>query len=160
MAFAANTFMIVLAQVTMLGWLKGRSRTKVMGVIAVMWAVSWWMLPLAPRQSEMIAVLLVVLFAAMFGVGETLWSPTMPGLVNALAPAHLRGRYNAASGLTWNVSAMLGPMIAGGLIGTGNGVAWAIMCGVGILCGGFMAQRLRRHLSAEQDGRLPAEVIG
>ena len=159
-AFAANTFMIVVAQLTMHGWLKGRSRTKVMGIIAMMWAVSWWMLPLAPAQPEMIAVVIVVLFAATFGVGETLWSPTMPGLVNALAPAHLRGRYNAASGLTWNVSAMLGPMIAGGLIGTGNGVAWAIMCGVGILCGGFMAQRLRRHLTAEQDGRVPAQVIG
>lgn len=159
-AFFANTFMIVIAQVTMLGWLKGRSRTKVMGIIALMWAVSWWMLALVPLQSVAVAVMLLVLMMAVFGVGETLWSPTMPGLVNALAPAHLRGRYNAASGLTWNVSAMLGPVIAGGLIGTGKGALWAAMCGAGILCGGVLAQRVRRHLTAEQDGRQTSEVIG
>ena len=158
-AFFANTFMIVVAQLTILGWLKGRSRTKVMGLIGLMWALSWWALPFAPTQSETVAVILIVIFMAAFGAGETLWSPTMPGLVNSLAPAHLRGRYNAASGLTWNVSSMLGPMIAGGLIGSGRGVLWAVMCGSGILFGGLWAQRLRRHLTAEQDGRLAEPAL-
>ena len=151
-AFFANTTTIVVAQLTILGWLRGRSRTRVLSVIAALWSVSWTLLALAPLQAETAAVVLLVAYMTLFGVGETLWSPTYPTLVNSLAPDHLRGRYNAAAGLNWNVSAMVGPMIAGGLIGSGRGVLWAAMCATGVVGAGLYAARVRHYLTPAQDG--------
>jgi MFS family permease len=45
------------------------------------------------------------------------WSPIMPSIVNQLAPEHLRGRYNAASTSTWTIGTIMGPVIAGTLLG-------------------------------------------
>ena len=43
------------------------------------------------------ATVLVAACASVFALGETLLQPTVPVIVNDLAPAHLRGRYNAVS---------------------------------------------------------------
>ena len=55
--------------------------------------------------------------ASVFAFGETLLQPTIPALVNDLAPDHLRGRYNAVSSGSFQLAAVIAPPIAGFLIG-------------------------------------------
>ena len=63
------------------------------------------------------ATLLVAACASVFALGETLLQPTIPALVNDLAPDHLRGRYNALSSGAFQLAAIIAPPIAGFLIG-------------------------------------------
>ena len=159
-AFAANTAMIVLGQLTVIGLLRGRSRTKTLSAIGLLWGLSWCVLPLAPGQKVGVAAALCIAFMAAFALGETLWSPTSPALLNALAPAHLRGRYNASAGLTWSIAAVIGPIFAGAMIGSGRGSLWALICAGGCICGGLTGLRLRQLLTPAQDGIEPANAAG
>ena len=84
---------------------------------------------------------------------ETLWAPVAPAIVNDLAREDLRGRYNALQGMTWTVGSIVGPALAGMLIGHGlpaplgrpawsAAPPWPRCCSCG----------LRRHLTDAQDG--------
>lgn len=73
--------------------------------------------------------------------------------MNAFAPEHLRGRYNSAQSLTWNLGAMAAPLLSGILIGAGRGALWAVLVAVGCVVAAVFAQTLRPLLTATQDGR-------
>ena len=151
--FLANTLTIVIGQIFILGWLSGRSRVRMIGVTAALWGIAWLLIVPAPATGIVAGALLLVAFAIVFGLGESVWSPTVPALVNSIAPDHLRGRYNSAQSLTWALSSMLAPIPAGLLIGGGFGALWAALVGLGCLVAGVTAQPLRRRLTLEEDGR-------
>lgn len=151
--FLANTLTIVLAQLVVLGWLRGRSRVRMMGVTAGLWAVAWLLIVPAPAAGLVGGAVLFVAYAVVFALGESVWSPTVPALVNSIAPEHLRGRYNSAQSLTWSLSSMLAPLSAGLLIGGGRGVLWAALTAGGCAIAGVAAQGLRRGLTPVEDGR-------
>src|SRR3954468_24878274 len=95
-AFAANTLVIVLLQLVVLQRIEGHRRTRIIAVMAAVWAVSWLLLgPPGLVSGTWGATMLVAACASVFAFGETLLQPTVPALVNDLAPDHLRGRYNA-----------------------------------------------------------------
>lgn len=154
--FAANTFMIVAFQVWVLHRIEGRSRTRLLAVVAVLWAGCWAFVAASGLVTGVAAALLVAVGVAVFAVGEMVLSPVGPSLINAFSPPHLRGRYNAVGGLIWGVAGALGPAFAGVVIGTGHGVAWAVSLGVGALLGGAVLQSLHGMVSPEEDGRAPA----
>ena len=83
----------------------------------------------------------------IFALGETIWSPTAPALINSIAPDHLRGRYNSAQSLTWSLGATLAPLASGALIGAGRGVTWALLIAVGCFAAAAFAQTLRPMLT-------------
>lgn len=151
--FLANTVTIVLGQLFVLGWLRGRSRVRMMGLTAALWAIAWMLIVPAPAVGLVAGAVLFIGFAIIFAIGESVWSPTVPALVNSVAPEHLRGRYNSAQSLTWSLGAMIAPLSAGLLIGSGRGVLWAALTAVGCAAAGLGAQRLRRRLSPAEDGR-------
>ena len=62
-----------------------------------------------------------------------IWSPTLPAVANELAPDNLRGRYNAISGMQWNVASVFGPALVGLLIGRGYTNQWLALMIVGCL---------------------------
>ena len=105
--------------------------------------------------SVLVAVIAVAAATTVFALGEMVWSPTFPALVNDLAPDALRGRYNALAGIAWNVGNVLGPAYAGLLLGHGLAEAWPVVTAAGCLLAGLLALRLRHHLTAAQDGRTP-----
>lgn len=153
-AFAANTGTIVVAQLLVLSRLEGRSRSRALAVCGLAWGVSWLVIAASSIASAAWLVLLCLAFgAAVFAIGETIWSPVFPALVNDLAPDELRGRYNAVSSLAWNLGSVLGPVYAGVLIGSGHGSLWAVVTVFGSLIGAAGALRLRSHLTRQQDGR-------
>jgi MFS family permease len=156
-ALAGNTLLIVSAQLFVLRWLDGRSRTRALALVGVFFAASWAVLALAgmagQRGAAALAVAGVITCAVVFAIGETLLSPVLPAVTNALAKDELRGRYNAVSSMTWGVSAIIGPVAAGPLIGAGRAAFWAVLVIAGSLTASAIALTLYTRLTAAQDGR-------
>ena len=148
-----NTVTIVVCQLFVLTWVRGRSRTRMIGLVGLLWGSSWLILALVPEIPHTAAIVVLLTSTAVFALGESVWSPTAPALVNSIAPDHLRGRYNSAQTLTWSVSAALAPVLSGLLIGAGRGAMWAATVGIGCLAAAAYAQTLRRVVSPEEDGR-------
>lgn len=153
-AFAANTLVIVAAQVIALRFIRGRRRSAMLALCAATWCVAWTIVASAALVPGWPAVAAIILGLAIFGLGETLWAPVAPALINALAPEELRGRYNALQGMTWTVSAIIGPALSGLLLGHGLPGVWVSATLGGTALGALLLWRLRVHLTAAQDGLL------
>ena len=151
--FLVNTLTIVVGQLFVLKWLRGRSRVRLLGLTGLLWAASWFLGALVPGFPTWAAITVLLIATLIFALGETVWSPTAPSLINAIAPDHLRGRYNAAQSLTWSLGLMLAPVFTGALIGSGRGVLWALIIGCGCVAAGLLSQLLRRELTPAEDGR-------
>src|SRR3954451_5509410 len=160
LAFAANTLVIVLLQLVVLHRIEGRRRTRVIAVMSVVGALSGVCLGLSglvPGTAG--ATLLVAACASIFAFGEALLQPTIPALVNDLAPDHLRGRYNALSSGTFQLAAIIAPPIAGALVGHGLGSVYIGSLVVGcLLLGVFAVVRLEPQLDPEVNGVRTAPV--
>jgi MFS family permease len=78
---------------------------------------------------------------AMWTVGEIIMAPVNSAVVAERSPAHLRGRYQAAFGLTWSVAFMAAPVVGPQVIArTGLAAFWGlclVICTAGAL--GFFA---------------------
>ncbi|MBM0228703.1 MFS transporter [Micromonospora sp. ATA51] len=158
-ALAGNTVMIVLSQLLVIRRMEGRSRTGALAAVGAVFAAAWLVLGAAGvirTGNALVAALGVVACAAIFGFGETMLSPVMPALTNALATDELRGRYNAMSSMIFGVSGIIGPVTAGPLIGAADGRIWVIVVVGGCLTASVLALSLRRLLTPAQDGRLTA----
>ena len=140
-AFAANTLMIGIAQLWFVKKLEKVDRRKSIAIAALLWALAW----LALGSSGIVhsqALALLIICQIVFGIGEMVWSPIMPSIVNQLAPEHLRGRYNAASMSTWTIGTILGPVIAGVLLGARLQWLWIAGLVGGLLLVAFAVMRL------------------
>jgi len=158
-AFTANTTVIVLAQLLVIRKITGRSRSKMLAFVGAIFAAAWMVLGLAgliDGTSAIASALGVITFAAIFAFGETLLSPTMPTMVNALATDELRGRYNALAGMIWGISGVIAPISAGPLLQRGLGGLWIGLVIAGCLTASTIALSLRRLVTPHQDGTVPA----
>jgi MFS family permease len=153
-AFGANTLVIVLLQLIVLQRIEGKRRTRVIAVMGVVWAGSWLLLGFSGLVPGTLgATLLVTGCAAVFAFGETLLQPTIPALVNDLAPDHLRGRYNALSSGSFQLAAVIAPPISGLLIGHALGNVYIGLLVVGCLVVGLVAiARLEPQLDPTVNG--------
>jgi MFS family permease len=153
LAFAANTAVIVVLQLFVLQRIEGRRRTRMLVVMSGIWGLSFLALGatgLVP--GTIVAAVLFGLCAAVFGFGETFYQPTLPAMVNDLAPDHLRGRYNAVMSIAWQSASVLGPAVAGVLIGHGWSTSYIAM-----LLGGCV---IVAWLALVAERRIPARVNG
>ncbi|MFE9201097.1 MFS transporter [Micromonospora sp. NPDC007230] len=155
-ALACNTVMIVLSQLLVIRRMEGRSRTRALAGVGAVFAAAWLVLGaagLVGTGNALVAALGVVACAAIFGFGETMLSPVMPALTNALATDELRGRYNAMSSMIFGISGIIGPVTAGPLLGAAHGRLWVAVVVGGCLAASALALSLRPLLTAAQDGR-------
>jgi MFS family permease len=158
-AFAANTFTIVLCQFFVSRRLRGRRRTRGLVVQAVFWAGAWT-LTLAAGELAFgnAAPVAFVGAAVLLAFGEMLHSPTVPAIVNDLAPDELRGRYNAANAVSWQAARIVGAPVAGIFLGAGLAAPLLLLfvggCGVAAL----LALELERRLPAAANGITAAEA--
>jgi MFS family permease len=158
LAFAANTAVIVVFQLFVLQRIEGRRRTRVIVVMSAIWGVSF--LALGATGLVPGTVTAAVLFgfcAAVFGFGETFFQPTLPAMVNDLAPDHLRGRYNAAMSIAWQSASVVGPAVAGLLIGHGWNSSYIAMLLGGCVLVAWLALAMERRLPARVNGVRDAE---
>jgi MFS family permease len=72
-----------------------------------------------------------------------IWLPILPSIVNQLAPEHLRGRYNAAGTNAWQISLVIGPTLAGTLLGVGAYWLWLTGLITGLLILSVIASKLK-----------------
>jgi MFS family permease len=156
-AFATNTAMIVAGQLLVLRRLEGHRRSSALALVALIWGGSWLILGSAGLVPPgILRALLICTCAAVFGLGETLFSPVNPAITNDLAPERLRGRYNAVTSLTWNVAFSLGPAFAGLLLGRDLPAVWVAILVGGCLVAAVLARTLDGVLTPEQNGVRPA----
>ncbi|MGH3312203.1 MAG: MFS transporter [Streptomyces sp.] len=152
-ALAANTAVIVLAQYTVLRLVERRRRSRVIALVGLIWAVAW----LAAGASGLVhgtqalATALLITTYALFGLGETMLSPTVAPLVADLAPARLVGQYNSAFALVKQLALAIGPAVGGLLAATGAYGAYIVMLVACALCVSGLALWLGRRLTARQD---------
>jgi MFS family permease len=157
-AFTANTAVIVLAQLFVIKKITSRSRSKMLALVGAIFAAAWIVLGLAgliDGAGAFASALGVITFAAVFALGETVLSPTMPTMVNALATDELRGRYNALAGMMWGVSGVIAPVSAGPLLQHGLGGLWIGLVITGCLTASVIALSLRGLVTPHQDGTAP-----
>jgi len=147
-AFAGNTFFIVISQLLILKRIEGMRRTRAIVALCLAWAACWGVTVVSGFFSGSVATGGFVLAMVLFAFGETLLSPTIPAIVNDLAPDEMRGRYNAMYSLSWNGGTIVGPALAGVFLGAGLGVLFFF--GLVAACGlaAVMAISLERHLPA------------
>jgi MFS family permease len=151
--FFLNTLIIVVGQVWVIKRIEGRSRTKLLAIAAVIWGSFWLVVAFSAGFPPAVAGVMIALGFGVFALGEMIFSPVGPSLINSFAPPHLRGRYNAFGGLIWGVSGAIGPAVAGVVIGGGWGVAWALGLTVGCAVAAAILYSLRHLLTPEEDGR-------
>jgi len=122
LAFAANTLTVVAAQLLILRRLAGHQRTTAVALAAA-WAASWAMMTAAGHLGGGAAA--VTAFAAamvIFALGECLLSPTLPAIINDLAPPGAAGRYTGLGALAVTTGFLAGPA-GGAALGAGFGTA-------------------------------------
>ncbi|MGW7003173.1 MFS transporter [Streptomyces sp. NPDC054933] len=160
-ALAGNTVVIVVSQLLMIRLLHHRSRSAVLATVGATFATAWLVLGASgyvAADHRILAALSVTACAAIFGVGETMLSPVLPVVTNALSTDELRGRYNSISSMIFGVSGVIGPVTAGPLLGSGNGTVWAGLVVTGCLVAALLALSLRKLLTAAQDGRATGDA--
>ncbi|MEU7137803.1 MFS transporter [Streptomyces sp. NPDC046261] len=159
-ALAANTATIVLAQFVVLKLVERRRRSRVIALVGLIWTVAWiaaGVSGLVPGAHGVATALLISTYA-LFGIGESMLSPTMAPLVADLAPARLVGQYNSAFALVKQLALAVGPAAGGLMAGAGMYVTYILLlvaCSLGI---SVLALRLGRRLSLEQDNPLVARA--
>ena len=151
--FFCNTTTIIASQLFITNLVENKSRTRVMAVAGLLWFSFWIILFAALRMPEVLAVISICIGMAIFAIGETLINPVGSALINEIAPEHLRGRYNAASGLTWGVSSMVAAAFTSILFSSHLGSWWPLFIGSASLGGSLMMLSLRKSLTPKEDGR-------
>jgi MFS family permease len=146
LAFALNITVLLLVQLPAIRLARGRSRLAGAARAATLFAAAWvvLVLPATLGLSGAARAGLMVASLGVFALGEATLSPTLPALINDLAPERLRGRYNAIFSLSNQVGPVLAPALAGIALGAGLGQAYLYGLAGVCLAVGALALSLRR----------------
>jgi MFS family permease len=151
MLFFVNTIVIVVAQLPIARFARGRRRMPALALLGVLWATAWAIVPVAGSIEGSFAFWLLVCAMAVFALGLCVHGAVQAPLVTDLAEPRLLGRYMALSALSWQAGFALGPAVGGwGLSVTPTGV-WlgaATVCaagaGIALLLEGMLPIQARR----------------
>jgi MFS family permease len=155
--YFANTIAIVLTQVPLARLLAGARRMVTIAALAVVWAVSWALVPaVAGAFSGAQAAILLGGVLVLFAAGECLHGVAYPALTTDLADPRLIGRYMAMSALSWTVGFAAGPAIAGFVLDVAPTALWLGAAAV-LLFAAVASLALERALPAHIRRAPPAE---
>ncbi|MFI5522382.1 MFS transporter [Streptomyces platensis] len=170
-ALAANTAAIVAAQFVVLKLVEGRRRSRVMALVGMVWTVAWLAAGVSGlvHGAQMVATTLLISTYALFGIGESMLSPTVAPLVADLAPSSLIGQYNSAFALVKQLALAVGPAVGALMVGHGMYAAYIgmlVLCALGITgLSLWLGRMLRpaqdnphRAVAAVPAARVPAEA--
>jgi MFS family permease len=149
LAFAADTLTVVAVQLLVLRWLAGRRRTTGVALAATAWAACWAVVIIGghlgggPAAEAAFVVAMVV-----FALAETLFSPTLPAIINDLAPPEAAGRYNGLGVLAFTTGFLLGPVGGTAALSAWGGVLFLLLI-VACLGAAAAALRLGRRLAPD-----------
>lgn len=151
-ALAANTAVIVVAQFVVLKVVEKRRRSRVIAAVGLIWAFAWVIAGYAGlgHGSQAMATAAFISTYALFGLGESMLSPTVAPLVADLAPDSMVGQYNSAFALVKQLALAIGPAV-GGPMGASMHllyIATFVVFSLGIT---MLALRLGRRLTPVQN---------
>ena len=153
MAFAVNTVVIVAMQFTVLKFVTGRRRTRVLLVMVAVWITAWIILSAAGLgPSTLGATVAVVGFMAVFGFGQIFMQIAIPAITNDMADDHIRGRANAVNAGAFQGGAILGPIVSGVLLDHGLATLFIAAMLAGLVVMGASVLALERHLTPVENG--------
>ncbi|MET4924877.1 MFS transporter [Streptomyces sp. PSRA5] len=151
-ALAANTAVIVVAQFVVLRLVERRRRSRVIAAVGLIWAVAWIIAGYAGlgHGSQTMATAAFISTYALFGLGESMLSPTVAPLVADLAPDEMVGQYNAAFALVKQLALAVGPAVGGPMGAALHGpyIVTFMLFSLGV---SVLALRLGRRLTPVQD---------
>ena len=113
LVFLVNTIVVVLLQLPIARLAQGRRRMPALGLLGLLWAAAWLIVPIAGSKTAAAATLLFIGAMVIFAVGECLHGAVHAPLVTDLAEPRLLGRYMALSALSWQAGFALGPAVGG-----------------------------------------------
>ncbi|MCZ7435171.1 MFS transporter [Micromonospora sp. WMMC241] len=123
---ALNGVLIVIGQLFVPRLIRGRSRSHVLALAALIMGVGFGLTAFADT------IWLYGLTVLIWTVGEMLNSPSNATLIAELSPAALRGRYQGVFSLSWQLAGASAPIL-GGLLREhgGNTELWLACAGIG-----------------------------
>ncbi|WLQ41781.1 MFS transporter [Streptomyces laculatispora] len=163
-ALAANTAVIVVAQFVVLRLVERRRRSRVIAAVGLIWAFAWIVAGFAGlgHGSQTMATAAMISTYALFGLGESMLSPTVAPLVADLAPESMVGQYNSAFALCKQLALAVGPAVGGPMGASLHGpyIVTFVLFSLGIT---VLALRLGRRLTPVQDqpslAAVPSRVV-
>jgi MFS family permease len=158
LAFAANTVTVVGAQLFVLRGLAGHRRTTGAALAAAAWAAAWALVIAGGRLGG--GALATATFAAamvVFALGESLLSPTLPAIINDLAPPGAAGRYNGLGTLAFTIGFLAGPAGGSAALGAGWGAGLFAVLIAACAVAGAGAIGLGRRLPASANQISPPD---
>nr|WP_296067752.1 MFS transporter [uncultured Actinoplanes sp.] len=120
--FALDIAVIMVVQFLVMPRLRHVPRSTLLAASGALLAASWVGVLIAGQFRHTAALLIAALAIVLMAIAEVFVYPVVSTLVNNLAPDHLRGRANALLSLTLSSSSVLGPILAGALIGWHGGI--------------------------------------
>jgi MFS family permease len=117
-AYAVNPIAIIAIQPLTLGWLSARPPVTVFAASIAVLGAGFGLTGFAHSTVAYAATVFV------WTMGEIAFNAVMPTIVNSIAPAHLRGRYNGLIGLAYGASALIGPLAGTAALEAGRWVVW------------------------------------
>lgn len=147
---ALNSVVVVLAQPTATRWVEKHGRRAGLRAALVCWLVSFVPALAAPWPDAFAGrVAAVILFSAVFAVGEVLVAPSMQPLAAASAPRDRIGSYTAAVSLAYSLGLILGPSLLLPVFAVDGLAYWAVVA-AGTVLGLIAASRIRAPQPAEE----------
>jgi MFS family permease len=143
----ANASTVVLAQIPVAKLAEGRRRAVTMAIASLTFAAACLLVVGAGLLGLHYAYAALLVAAVVVGVGECFHTTVLMPLVADLAPAALRGRYMAATGLSWWLGLALAPTVGVQLLSVSPPAALLASAGVA-LAAGVSALALERELPA------------
>ncbi len=123
--FVINTVLIGVGQGLVVGRMTGRTRRRVLQAAVAFSAMSFAMFYAADALTVTTGVVVVLLAAVVYTLGEMTAGPVVSALSAETPPPEQRGRYMAASQLAWSTSAAISPLLYSALLDRGALAAWA-----------------------------------
>lgn len=153
---AVNGVVIVLIFPALSTRVLARDPARVLALASVFFVAGLLALAVAESMAAYVAALVVMT------LGEVLASAIGPGLMQELAPRHLRGRFAGAYGLCFSLAFTVVPIVGTQLLGDGSS-AWPWLVGAALAGASVLAQLAlapaigrRRALAAAEEERLDA----
>jgi MFS family permease len=118
LAYAVNPIAIIVIQPLTLGWLTSRDPVAVFASSLAVLGAGFGLTGLAHSLPAYAGTVFV------WTMGEIAFNAVGPTIINSIAPAYLRGRYNGLIGVSFGASALIGPLVGTTALAAGRWVVW------------------------------------
>lgn len=141
--FLLNSATIIVFQLPTARAVEGRRRMRALALMGLLFALCWSLVFAGAYIGPTLALVAAGIVA--MSLGECIYDSIQGPLVSDLAPADLLSRYMAVSGFSWQLGFIVGPALAGAVLGADPDALWPLMSGL-CLAGAAYALVLERQL--------------